>query len=89
MKVIGKSEKGFILEALESETSRLIGYYGSNPHVKVGSEINVHAMYQQMYKMKRMKDDIDETKQTLKEILKNLDLINPLEMVCPTGGEEE
>jgi hypothetical protein len=61
MKIIGKTDKGFILEAHEDEIAKLIGYhyessmparknqsYGSHDKLKIGDEINVAKMFQHL-----------------------------------------
>lgn len=59
MKIIGKTETGFILEAKEDELANFIGYYYAGEsdaytHLHIGTEIKVAEMY---HKLRRLHAD--------------------------------
>lgn len=60
MRIIGKTEKGFLLEATEDEVANLLGYYGSYSlpkreyyhsceKLRIGDEVNIAAMFKHLY----------------------------------------
>ena len=53
MKIIGKTNDGFILESSAKELANLIGFYSeyTNELPKVGSEIEIDHMYNQLYQL--------------------------------------
>jgi len=80
MKVIGKSQNGFILDASSQEVARLIGYYGSykdGATPSVGDEIQVNKMYEQLYELKHNEPELKKVVDTLRGLA---DLLEP---VCP------
>jgi hypothetical protein len=80
MKILGKTEDGYILEAHSDEVANLIGYYSKyneNFKVQVGDEIRINEMYHQLYTLQHKQPEL----QTIVSTLKNLaDLLEP---VCP------
>ena len=49
MKIIGKTDSGFIIEAEDREVARLAGYYSAGDcrsRLVVGAEIKVNAMFE-------------------------------------------
>ena len=80
MKVIGKSQNGFILDASSQEVARLIGYYSSyekGATSSVGDEIQVDKMYEQLYKLEHNQPELRKVVDTLRGLA---DLLEP---VCP------
>lgn len=84
MKIIGRSENGYIINATHDEVVNLLGYYSKyaqeykNKAIGIGSEINVSDMYNQLYKLANSHDDIVRAKDALKKCIENLELVNPL-----------
>lgn len=79
MKIIGKAEEGFILQATKTEAYNLVGYYSEygtpEKRLEVGQEIQVNEMFKHLYYLnshnKRIKEVIDklnETANQLKEV---------------------
>lgn len=63
MKIIGTTERGFILEADEYEAANLVGFYSPSDcraMLKVGAEIKVSEMFQQLYKIKDIRRNVKE-----------------------------
>ena len=84
MKVIGRTEKGYILDATKEEIANLIGFYSTyneeyrKASIKIGSEINVSAMFKQLYDLHWKHDDIKKIKEKLRQCINLLDEVNPL-----------
>lgn len=82
MKIIGKTDKGFILEAAKSEVCNLIGYYSEYseklPKLDVGTEVRVHEMYQQLYTLENQQGQLKKLGKTLEEYASTLQTINPV-----------
>jgi hypothetical protein len=83
MKVIGKTEDGYIIDASGDEVANLIGYYGtyslrdSNRVIYVGDKINISGMYKQLYNLKNNEPKLKEVVKTLRGLA---DLLEPC---CP------
>jgi hypothetical protein len=81
MKIIGKSENGFILEASRDEVANLIGYYFSCSDgckmPSIGDELQVSKMYRQLYDLKNRQPELQKVVGTLRG------LADMLEPVCP------
>ena len=84
MKVIGYTEKGYMLDATKEEIANLIGFYGTyvegykKKSIGIGSEINVSGMYKQLYGLAGSYEDIERAKDNLKQCIELLDMVNPL-----------
>ena len=69
MKIIGKTEKGFIVDIGEHELARLAGYYYMHGEaytlLVVGAEIDINAMYKQLYNVRRIKGAVETIKQSV------------------------
>jgi len=82
MKIIGKSENGFILQAGAGEVANLIGYYWLGeekcPKLKIGDEIQISKMYQQLDKLARQQGDIKSVIETLKNTIEVLTIVPPV-----------
>lgn len=84
MKIIGRSEEGYIIDASRDEIANLIGFYGAygrdydNCHIGIGSEINVHNMYQQLYELSRAHNNLERSKEYLKKCISLLDFVDPV-----------
>lgn len=84
MKVIGYTEKGYMLDATNEEIANLIGFYGTyvqeykKKSIRIGSEINVSGMYNQLYGLAMSSEDIIRAKDNLKRCIELLDIVNPL-----------
>ena len=84
MKIIGYTENGYMIDANREEIANLIGYYDTysdeykNKQIGIGSEIQVHEMYNQLYQLAYKSEDISRTKEKLAECIKLLDLVQPV-----------
>lgn len=88
MKIIGKSDGGYIIEASSSEVANLIGFYSAYTNMpsnmpKVGATIDVHSMYQQLYKLSHMQYDLDKVVDILETYARNLKPIVPIKIEIP------
>lgn len=79
MKIIAKTEEGFLVDVSKEELERLEDlYYGhSNGKYKVGTKIKVSEMYHQIKFMTEHKKTIDQAKDSLKKVMDNLEMIKP------------
>ena len=91
MKIIGKTEDGFILDASRKEVANLIGFFSGFgiKNVTVGSEIEVHHMYSQLYELSHFKAELGNISDKLEKYAKELRPLMPLQIMCPTKGEGE
>lgn len=84
MKIIGRTEKGYILDATKEEVANLIGFYSAyekdfrKKSIGIGSEINISGMYKQLYGLAVKHDDIEKAKDNLKRCIELLDIVNPM-----------
>lgn len=84
MKIIGHTENGYLIDASREEIANLIGYYGTycdeykNKRIGIGSEIQVHEMYNQLYQLAYKYDDISRAKENLTKCIELLDLVHPV-----------
>lgn len=81
MKIIGKTEDGFILSAKGSEISKLISYdytYDMYPKLQIGQEINVSEMYAQLYGLKQFDSDNKYAIAKLECMINSLRLTKPI-----------
>lgn len=91
MKIIGETEKGFILDATTQEVANLIGFYSGFEigHIKTGVEIEINHMYSQLYDLNHMEREIGQIADKLEAYALALRPIMPLNIKCPTKGEKE
>ncbi len=86
MKISGEARKccdsHFIIDVSEDELANLCGYYFHAecgcPHFEVGDEIPISEIYKRLYGLKRAEGDIARVTGSLKGIIDNLQLINPI-----------
>lgn len=82
MRIIGKSDGGFIVDMKEDELANLVGYFymGQDkfPAFSVGQEVKVGDMYQQLYRMSYFKADILKAIDACNEAAKQLSPVAPL-----------
>lgn len=81
MKIIGQTKDGFILEAGENEVARLVGYYGQydcRGKLVVGADIQVNAMFDQLYKIKSLKQTVKKLEEGASELLESIRTKNPV-----------
>lgn len=82
MKVIGKSQDGYILQATSEEVANLIGFYymdGSvREKVKVGNEIAVNKMYKHLYFLQHHRKQIEDAIGSLNKSIRHLEEVNPV-----------
>ncbi len=85
MTIIGKTTNGFIITAGSDEIANLIGFhYASSKSgvesMKVGAEIKVSAMYQQLYTLNYQKRKLADAQKTLRQ---TADLLTPVIPIMP------
>lgn len=92
MKIIGKTPKGYIVEASESDVANLCGYYfaGASGYKRpeIGDTINVDAMYTQLYKSKSYEEDLLKASSSLRAIADSLLPIVPIVNLSVPASEE-
>jgi len=77
MKIIGETEDGFILQAGNSEVYKLIGFNSSysgerKKKIKVGDDLQVAAMFSQLYGLVHATGCIDDLKEKAQSIIDEL-----------------
>jgi hypothetical protein len=81
VKIIGKSESGYILEASNDEVANLVGYYSiydkDYKRPNCGDNIQISSMYKQLYNLKNNEPKLKDTVKILRG------LADSLEPVCP------
>jgi hypothetical protein len=81
MKVIGKTENGYIIEASRDDVANLVGYnsqYSTGyKSLSVGDEILVSKMFRQLYDLEHHQPELQKVVNTLRGMA---DLLGP---VCP------
>lgn len=90
MKIIGKHENGFILDAGKEELANLTGYHSEFKieDIDVGAEIRVHEMYQQLYDLSNVKDQMNAMADKLDSYSQALRLLSPIAVAVAMNGEE-
>ncbi len=82
MKIIGKRDSGFIIDANENEVANLIGFYytGSTgcPRLKVGDEIKVSSMFDQLNLLAKRKNALKDAAEQLRNYAKLIELTEPI-----------
>jgi hypothetical protein len=80
MKILAENSDAFILEASKEEVANLVGYYSrfSKKLPKVGSIIQVSAMYSQLYNLSSLANELKKTRDRLRSMAADLELVNPL-----------
>jgi hypothetical protein len=83
MKIIGESERTFILEANHTEVARLIGFFhqstdGAPRNLRVGLEIRVSAMYERLYYLEQSKGELERMAKQLRAQADLLESIDPV-----------
>lgn len=80
MKIIAKTQNGVIAEMSNDEISNLLGYYGQYCGVvpAIGSEVQVNAMFQQLYKIKSLRSTIKKLEDGATELLESIRTKNPV-----------
>ncbi len=94
MKIIGKTKDGFILQASETETYNLVGYYsrsdagGRRPYLETGDEIQINEMYHKLYDLKQHQNTLNQTATTLECVARLLREQNPVVRNCSEKKEQ-
>lgn len=83
MKIIAKTNAGFLLEADKNEVANLIGYYYADSDSKVermeiGQVIAVAAMYKHLYALHHAKRKLAQMQKDLIEAANTLGTVEPL-----------
>jgi hypothetical protein len=82
MKIIGKTDRGFIVEAERDELYNLIGFYyhasKGAPDLKIGHEIKVAALFRQLQSLANNKDRIETARKALTTVADSLALVDPI-----------
>lgn len=87
MKIIGEADNGLIAIISSAECKKLADIYTNlNSRVKIGTEIDIHAMYDQAKFINEHPDEIKTVQKSLKRIIDNLELLSPF--TVPAEKEE-
>ena len=89
MKIIGKTENGYITEIGKDELANFVGYYSysqtPNPHqysnkgpFQVGDEVTVGKMYGQLYNLSRISDQAEQAKKALQAAIELFTIVDPV-----------
>lgn len=81
MKIIAHTENGMILQAEKQEVARLIGFhsaYRCEKQLAIGAEIQVNAMYDQLYKIRNLKHNIKLIEANAAELLESIRIKCPV-----------
>lgn len=82
MTIIGKTDKGWIIEAHDDEIVHLIGFqYGGNkecPERKLGATIKVADMWNKLYSFSMNADRFSNAKSQLLDVVKTLEEVAPV-----------
>lgn len=92
MKIIGKTNSGFILEAKASEMAHLIGFYSefkAAKYLEIGNEIEINHMYNQLYELSHMEKEIQQIADKLEKYATELRPLVPVKIDCPTKGNKK
>ena len=93
MKIIGKTERGFILESSEDEVANLIGHYSAYtnvdgcPKLNMGDIICVHSMYKQLYDIKHKAGELSKISKTLRQVADLVELHDPIEHIAKADND--
>lgn len=90
MKIIGKTTDGFIGELSSHEVARLTGHYGMGQagapaDLKVGDTIQIDAMWDRLYRLQMVKDDLAEAAKRLRTAAKCADEVCPVLLAGQEG----
>jgi hypothetical protein len=84
MKILGRGDEKFIVEVTRREMANLCGYYyegaANCPEFKVGNELKISEMFDQMYYFSIHKVGIREQIALIREYADKLELIEPIKM---------
>jgi hypothetical protein len=88
MKIIGRTEKGFILDATKQEVAHLIGFCSGFDigHIEVGLDIEINQMYNQLYDLSHMENELQQIADRLERYASLLRPLMPIHIECPTEG---
>ena len=84
MKIIGKTNDGFIIQASKTEVANIIGFYSEydNDYGKnkpeIGTEIRLHDMYAQLYTLANHQKELGNIAVRLEDYAKTLRIIEPI-----------
>ena len=78
MKIIGKTERGFIVEIETTELEKLTGYYYEKKRFSVNEHIKVDALYNQLKSLVALEEEIKKMSHTLKTAAGMLEKIDPI-----------
>ena len=93
MKIIGTRNNGFIIDIDEKEIANLIGhyYYGCKecPRLRIGDEINISKMYDQLYALASHKNALKDCAHQLCNYAKLIELTDPIIKAHIAESEEK
>ena len=82
MKIIGQTAEGFLLSATEDEVYNLVGYYSrysdGAKKLKPGDEINIGAMFMQLYRLRDYEKQVHELRMKLQNAIDCLTMAEPV-----------
>lgn len=78
MKIIAKTEPGFMVEIGKSELEKLTGFYYRNSKYSIGQEIVIDKLYEQLQYLIKFNDEIKKISHSLKTAAGMLEKIDPI-----------
>lgn len=87
MNIIGKTERGYILETSGDELANLTGHYSESQApsggynrgpFNIGDTVTVHAMFRQLYNLSRISAQAEQAKKTLQAAIELLTIVDPV-----------
>jgi hypothetical protein len=92
MKIIGKTDGGLIITASRDEIAKLMGHRSAQGNIlgkklKVGNEIKVAKMYNQLRDLRNQNTKISETIKSLSECQDTLQSVESMDICCEPDEE--
>lgn len=78
MKIIAKTEDGFIVSMKKSHLEMLTGYYYGHKKFHIGEKIKIDSLYYQLQKLSNQEKEIKEISHKLKTAAGTLEKIDPI-----------
>ncbi len=82
MKILGETPSSFLCEISRTEAANLIGFYseysGDKARPKVGWEIQINAMYQQLYQIRAIKTHVKAISEAASALAESVRIKSPV-----------
>jgi len=87
MKILAKTENGYMVDIRGYEIEKLTGYYYGKRRFNIGDEIKIDSLYNQLTSLVEHEDKIKKISHTLKTAAGMLEKIDPV-FYKEKGGEK-